>query len=238
MARRAFSQRLHALVVVLVAGAGLTLLIAPAGASSLGPVRVQLIGLANESNCPQANYVVVSQGSGQSQLFLEVPPGPAGCPGGLDLNINPGTAGAPSGEANALPLTADSCQAGTALLDSQITALGQSQGGIGAGPPGGNSVCPGGDAAFAQLQTSFDLVSRLLEAEGIFYFFQHDSGHHSLVVAGAPGVPALTGVYDVATGTPEGAFTVSSPGSSPVLYVLQPSDTAGVATVVCAFCSP
>jgi hypothetical protein len=214
------------------------LLTAPAGASALGPVRVQLTGLANEASCPQANYVVVSQGSGQSQEFLVVPPGPTGCPAGLDLNLSPGTAGAPSGEADALPLTADSCQAGTALLDSQITALGQLPGAVGAGTPDGNSVCPGGDAAFTQLQTSFGLVSRLLEEEGIFYFFQHDSGHHSLVVAGAPGVPSLIGVYDVATGTPEGAFTVSSPGSIPAVYVLQPSGTAGVATIVCAFCFP
>jgi hypothetical protein len=81
-------------------------------------------------------------------------------------------------------------------------------------------------------------VSRLLEEEGIFYFFQHDSGHHSLVVAGAPGVPSLTGVYNVVGGTPEGGFTVSPPGSRPSAYVLQPSGTAGVGAVVCAFCSP
>jgi len=156
----------------------------------------------------------------------------------LDLTVNAGPVGTPAGEAVTLPLTADSCQTGTALIGSQITALGQTPGGIGSGPPGGGtSACPGGDAAWTQLQSTIAQVPPATEGAGIFYFFQHDATHHALVVTGAAGVFALAGVYDIANGTPQGAFTLRLPGSTPDLYVLQPSSTAGVATTACAFCS-
>ncbi len=35
-------------------------------------------------------------------------------------------------------------------------------------------------------ETAFDFVSRLLEEEGIFYFFEHAQGRHTLVLADAP----------------------------------------------------
>ena len=35
-------------------------------------------------------------------------------------------------------------------------------------------------------ETDFDFASRLMEEEGIFYFFKHTSGGHSMVVANAP----------------------------------------------------
>jgi len=156
----------------------------------------------------------------------------------LDLTVNPGPIGTPAGEAVTLPLTADSCQTGTALIGSQITALGQTPGGIGSGPPGGGtSACPAGDAAWAQLQSTIAQVPPTTEGAGIYYFFQHDAAHHALVVAGAAGVFALAGFYDIANGTPQGAFTLRLPGSVPDLYVLQPSGTTGVATSACVFCS-
>ena len=37
-------------------------------------------------------------------------------------------------------------------------------------------------------ESDFDFVSRLLEEEGIFYFFRHEQGQHKLVLADAPGV--------------------------------------------------
>jgi type VI secretion system secreted protein VgrG len=41
-------------------------------------------------------------------------------------------------------------------------------------------------------ETDFDFVSRLMEEEGIFYFFRHSAGAHELVVADAPtGHPAV-----------------------------------------------
>jgi hypothetical protein len=215
----------------------LTTRAAPAVAEP-APVDIPLTGPANGGSCPPASYVVVSPG-GPSQVLLVVPPGAPGCPpGGLDMTINPGAVGSPPGEAVALPLTAGSCQAGTQLLDSQVTALGQTPGGgIGSGPPGGGgSACPGGDAAYAQLQATIARVSRLAEEEGIFYFFKHRDGGHVLVVGGHTGVTRLAGVYDVATGTPVGAFVLRPPGSLPTFYGLQPSGTAGVATVVCGLC--
>jgi hypothetical protein len=239
MPRVTFLVRLSALVSALVVAAGLALVSTPAGASA-GPVRVPVTELANGATCPEADAVVVSPGSDQSQVFLVVPPGPAGCPGGLDLTVGPGAAGAPAGVAVTLPLTADSCQAGTALLDSQIVALGQTPGGIGSGPPGGgNSACPDGDAASAQLIPTVTFLPRLEESLGIYYFFQHDAAKHALVDAGAAGVFALAGEFhiDIANGTPEGVFTLSLPGSNPVVYVLQPSSTAAVATIACVFCS-
>ncbi len=238
MPRGTFLRRLSALVPVLVVGAGLALMSAQAGADTPGPVRVPLTEPANGGSCPQADSVVLSPGSGQSQMFLVVPPGPAGCPGGLDLTVNAGPVGTPAGEAVTLPLTAHSCQTATALIGNEITALGQTPGGIGSGPPGGGtSACPGGDAAWVQLQSTIAQLPPAAEGAGIFYFFQHDATHHALVVTGAAGVFALVGVYDIASGTPQGAFTASLPGSTPALYVLQPSGTAGVATIACAICS-
>ncbi len=37
-------------------------------------------------------------------------------------------------------------------------------------------------------ESDFDFASRLMEEEGIFYFFKHESGKHTLVLADAPGV--------------------------------------------------
>lgn len=35
-------------------------------------------------------------------------------------------------------------------------------------------------------ESNFDFISRLCEEEGIFFFFQHDNGHHKLIFANAP----------------------------------------------------
>src|SRR6185369_9122394 len=35
-------------------------------------------------------------------------------------------------------------------------------------------------------ETDFEFVSRLMEEEGIFYFFQHGAGGHTLVLADTP----------------------------------------------------
>jgi hypothetical protein len=237
MGLAAHLKRTVALVAVLILGAAVALP-ATAGAGDTGSIQIPLTDPAN-GECPQANYVVVSPGAGSSRVFLVIPPGPVGCPPGLDLSIGAGVPGAPAGEAVAEPLTTTSCQAGTDLVDSQITVLGETPGsGVGAGPPGGrDSACPRGDAAFSQLEGEIDqLPGKFMEEEGIYFFFRHTDGGHVLVVGGAAGVPDLAGVYDTATGTPNGVFTVRVPGSPPVRYALQPSGTAGVSTVVCMFC--
>ncbi|HEY0061210.1 MAG TPA: type VI secretion system tip protein TssI/VgrG [Telluria sp.] len=48
-------------------------------------------------------------------------------------------------------------------------------------------------------ETDFAFVSRLLEEEGIFYFFRHEAGHHMLVLADAPDAfPACPGGAPIA----------------------------------------
>lgn len=194
-------------------------------------------------SCPQASYVVVNPGAAATAVFLVVPPGPAGCPPGIDLTIDAGAIeagaeGTAAGEAVALPLTASSCQAGTDLTDSQLTALGQTPGaGITTGPAGGgNSACPGGDAALLQLQHATARLTRALEDEGIYYLFGHSHGGHVLIVGGAAEQSALAGTYGTSTGTPQGVFTLRSPGSLPARFALRPSSTAGVSAVVCDLC--
>jgi len=44
------------------------------------------------------------------------------------------------------------------------------------------------------METAFDFISRLMEDEGIFYFFTHDNGKHTMVLADdASAHPAVTG---------------------------------------------
>ncbi|WP_116141292.1 type VI secretion system Vgr family protein [Trinickia diaoshuihuensis] len=42
-------------------------------------------------------------------------------------------------------------------------------------------------------ESDFDFVSRLLERDGIYYFFEHENGRDRLVLADAPGAPAHVG---------------------------------------------
>ncbi len=234
--RRSRTRRLQTLVGLAVVLAAFWL---PETARAANPAAVNfpLNDPASGESCPQA-FFFVSPGAGPSPMFLIVPPGPIGCPLGLDMTLTVGAQGTTSGEAVALPLTATSCQAGTYLINSQITALGQTPGGgISSGPPGATSACPGGEAAWTQLEGSFSLISRLMEEEGIFYFFRHSDGSHTLVVAGGTGLPVLEGVYRYeGTGTPEGRFSLRAHASPPDVYALQPSGTPGVATIICRFC--
>ncbi len=43
-------------------------------------------------------------------------------------------------------------------------------------------------------ETDFDFVSRLLEEEGMYYFFKHDDGKHTMVVCDAPTAHTSTGM--------------------------------------------
>ncbi len=45
-------------------------------------------------------------------------------------------------------------------------------------------------------ETAFNFVSRLMEQEGIYYFFQHDNGKHTLVLADSPSVHDTFTDYD------------------------------------------
>ncbi|HWV47250.1 MAG TPA: type VI secretion system tip protein TssI/VgrG [Nitrospira sp.] len=50
-------------------------------------------------------------------------------------------------------------------------------------------------------ETDFNFVSRLMEEEGIYYFFTHAHGQHTMVVADTPQHPALTPIrYDEVSG--------------------------------------
>lgn len=47
-------------------------------------------------------------------------------------------------------------------------------------------------------ETDFNFASRLMEEEGIFYFFQHEDGKHTMIVANSPAAfPPLPGEYDI-----------------------------------------
>ncbi len=132
----------------------------PAGAVSPGPVQITLVaGSPPGATCPNGTYVAVSPGPTQSPVFVLISPGPVNCPQGSDVLVSPGPIGAPAptGQAVALPVTAKSCVAGTALLDQELTMLGS-------GTPGGLAPthkasrrvagCPSGDAALAALQAA------------------------------------------------------------------------------------
>ncbi|HMB38654.1 MAG TPA: type VI secretion system tip protein TssI/VgrG [Wenzhouxiangellaceae bacterium] len=46
-------------------------------------------------------------------------------------------------------------------------------------------------------ETDFDFLSRLMEEEGIYYFFEHEEGKHTVVLADAPNAHETFGKYDV-----------------------------------------
>jgi type VI secretion system secreted protein VgrG len=48
-------------------------------------------------------------------------------------------------------------------------------------------------------ETDFNFVSRLMEQEGIYYFFEHDNGVHTMVLADAPSAHSAFGDYDTLT---------------------------------------
>jgi type VI secretion system secreted protein VgrG len=57
-------------------------------------------------------------------------------------------------------------------------------------------------------ETDFNFASRLMEEEGIYYFFQHSDGRHQMIIADTPqshvDVPGVTSVkYDVVVGGPQ-----------------------------------
>lgn len=45
-------------------------------------------------------------------------------------------------------------------------------------------------------ESDFDFVSRLMESEGIYYYFEHESGKHTLVLADGPGAHEPFGDYE------------------------------------------
>jgi type VI secretion system secreted protein VgrG len=62
-------------------------------------------------------------------------------------------------------------------------------------------------------ETDFNFASRLMEEEGIYYYFAHDNGNHKLVVANTPGghedmPPSATVTYKNTEGPPEGEFVI------------------------------
>ncbi len=55
-------------------------------------------------------------------------------------------------------------------------------------------------------ESDFNFVSRLLEEEGIFYFFKHEDGKHTLVLTGEPGLGQEANLLK--TFTPGGRFKI------------------------------
>ena len=50
-------------------------------------------------------------------------------------------------------------------------------------------------------ESDFDFVSRLMECEGIFYFFQHDDGKHTLIISDSKGDYVSCGESEVGIST-------------------------------------
>jgi hypothetical protein len=130
----------------------------PAGAVNPGPQQIPLVaGSPPGVSCPGGTYVAINPGPQQSSVFVLVNPGPTQCPQGSDMLMNLGTAQAPTGQAVALPLTAKSCAAGTALLNQERTMLGSgTPGGLAPAHKGPRRAagCPSGDAALAALHAA------------------------------------------------------------------------------------
>ena len=58
------------------------------------------------------------------------------------------------------------------------------------------------------METAFDFISRLMEDEGIFYFFTHDNGKHTLVLADDSSAhPAVTGYSSIRVRPAEAQWT-------------------------------
>jgi hypothetical protein len=209
-----------------------------AGAASPGPIQFRLVN-PGPIQCPTGTFVAVNPGPPQNPSFVLVGPGPIQCPAGVDALVHPGPPFAPQGGAVALPLTAVSCQEGTALFDTELSLLGASAPGpspIGAGPAPGTGPCPGGDAAFAALESA--LANVPVAPPGSFGLISpgpiQNPGGLVLVSPGpiqAPGI-LLAYTYDSA-GTPRGVLVEKDPGpaQAPGIFVLVPSGTPGVSVL-------
>ena len=68
-------------------------------------------------------------------------------------------------------------------------------------------------------ETDFNFISRLMEEEGIYYYFKHEKGKHSLVLADSRAAHSVADGYakipfDRAGGEATTRPSVSSPGPS------------------------
>jgi len=207
-----------------------------AGAGEPGPIQFPLHD-PGPIQCPDATYVVSDPGPIQSPSFVLVGPGPSQCPAGIDVLADPGPIGNPQGQAVALPLTAASCAAGTALFNTELSLLGAASPGpgpAGSGPPTGASPCPDGDTALAALHAA---LASVVAPPGSFARIDPGPisrpGGFVLIDPGPTQAPALYGAYRIdATGTPRGVFVFHDPG--PVsfrLLRLVPSGTPGVSVL-------
>ena len=139
---------------------------APAGA-----VAIALLLPTNRA-CPAgieaASHPVPDDGI-PAMLAIVVPPGPAGCAGGIALSVEltdplEPSAPAPDGTGVGLPLTAASCEAGTAVLEGIAAMLDGGAGGGGAPAPDG--VCPAGAAALAAIEAVIVLFREPFDPAG------------------------------------------------------------------------
>lgn len=230
------AKRAAALLPLTVVAAGLALP-AAAGASQPGPTQIPLKD-PGPIGCPAGTFVEINPGPVNSPSFVLINPGPTNCPSGIDVLKNPGPIGTPQGSAAALPLSAASCQAGTALFDTELSLLGASAPGptpVGVGPVVGASPCPDGYAAFAALQAA--LANVPVAPPGAFGLVNPGPpqvpGGFVLINAGPVQAPAVFLAYaEDPTGTPNGLYVEKDPGpAGPKFLVLAPTGTPGVAVL-------
>jgi hypothetical protein len=186
----------------------------PAHAVNPGPVQITLqASSAPGVSCPNGSYVAVNPGPQQSPVFVLIQPGPVQCPVGSDVLISPGPTQAPTGQAVALPLTAKSCTAGTALVNQELTMLGVAPA-VAArnlGRSARTAGCPSGDAALAALDTT--LANVPVGAGGMGFIARGLFGPRTLLTVnpGSLAVPALTAHFE----TKEWTFGLTNPASGP-----------------------
>ena len=67
-----------------------------------------------------------------------------------------------------------------------------------------NGTYPEWEYCVQYRETDFNFVSRLMEQEGIYYFFEHEEGQHKLILADSPAAHTAFGSYDTIRYHPPG----------------------------------
>ena len=170
----------------------------------------------------------VAPGVAGSPVFMVIPPGPGGCPPGVDVLVAPGP---PAwGGAVSLPLGAADCETGLWAMDVELGLLGAPPP---AGPPDPTEACPGYGATLAALESAIaTLPAARRGGFGLAVGFGRFGGPQALVMV-RPGPFAGLAPFSFryaldATGSPAGVVTIGGYPNTQS-FTLGDTGTAGVA---------
>jgi hypothetical protein len=172
-------------------------------------------------------------GATSEMIALIYPSDSSSCAAGLDVLKGAGPGG--DGTAVALPLNANDCSAGTTLLETEISLIIAIMPGLSADSSPGSSAspCPGGDAAYADLQAA---LSNVPIAPGVAVLKQPGPLGAPSFVHKAPGpfgIPGIELSYVLdSTGTPTGHVVEMHSGQAEASDFLVPSGIAGDAALI------